>query len=259
MRRALAVLVGGIVTTALGSCSSLPFLSGGGGDEPAGEEPVAEQPVAAPETAAEEPADFEDPVVAVAPPPPPKLLIAATDPDARLKSLAAGRVDPFAPSEIPITVKIPDPPPPEPVADPNGGGPGGGPGGGSGTGPGPGPGSSPPDGPVAIPAPPVLGPLPDPFSLVDTSLARGIAVTGVVQVGQTAQAIVKAPGDPTSRYVSVGQRLANGAVLVKRIEVYGSEPVVILEQNGVEVTRFIGEPVEGPTEEGAPPPPDVAG
>ncbi|MGA1603560.1 MAG: hypothetical protein ACO4CG_14910, partial [Prochlorothrix sp.] len=82
-------------------------------------------------------------------------------------------------------------------------------------------------------------------SLVDTSLARAVFISGVVQVGQTAQAIVKSPESDSSRYVAAGQTLANGAVLVKRIEVYGSEPVVILEQNGVEVTRFIGEPAEG--------------
>lgn len=246
------------MTTALGSCSALPFLSGGG-EEPAGEEPVAEQPVADPGTAAEgaTEAAFEEPVVAQTPPPPPKLLIEATDPTARLQTLAAGRADPFAPSQIPITVNIPDPPPPEPAppGPDGGGGSGGGTSGGGTSGGGTGP-----DAPVGIPKPPTFAPFPDPFSLVDTSLARAIAVTGVVQVGQTAQAIVKSPDDPTSRYVSVGQRLAGGAVLVKRIEVYGSEPVVILEQNGVEVTRFIGEPAEGLPGEGdpaapVPPPP----
>jgi hypothetical protein len=38
----------------------------------------------------------------------------------------------------------------------------------------------------------------------------------------------------------VGDRIANGQVLVKRIDVRpGSDPVVVLEQNGVEVTRFV--------------------
>ncbi|NJM57625.1 MAG: hypothetical protein HC857_09585 [Synechococcales cyanobacterium RU_4_20] len=82
-------------------------------------------------------------------------------------------------------------------------------------------------------------PIPDP------ALARAVEVTGVIQIGSTYQAIVKAADEPTSRYVSVGQRLSNGRVLVKRIESNGSEPVVILEEGGVEVVRAVGAPVEG--------------
>jgi hypothetical protein len=66
-------------------------------------------------------------------------------------------------------------------------------------------------------------------------------VTGVAQVGNEMQAIVKAPNEPTSRYVRVGQRIANGQVLVKRIEMDGGvEPIVVLEENGVEVDRIVG-------------------
>lgn len=67
-----------------------------------------------------------------------------------------------------------------------------------------------------------------------------------MQIGSVYQAIVKAPNEPTARYVTVGQRLSNGRVLVKRIENQGSEPVVILEEDGVEVVRSIGAPVESP-------------
>lgn len=82
-------------------------------------------------------------------------------------------------------------------------------------------------------------PIPDP------ALARGVEVTGVVLVGTNYQAIVKAPNEPTSRYVSAGQRLSGGRVLVKRIENQGSEPVVVLEEDGVEVIRSVGAPPEG--------------
>ena len=58
------------------------------------------------------------------------------------------------------------------------------------------------------------------------------------------QAIVRSPLEPSSRYVSPGQRIANGQVLVKRIEVRGSEPVVVLEESGIEVVKFIGQPAE---------------
>ncbi|MBF2027600.1 MAG: hypothetical protein IGS48_12660 [Oscillatoriales cyanobacterium C42_A2020_001] len=75
-----------------------------------------------------------------------------------------------------------------------------------------------------------------------TDIAQAVEVTGVVVVGRTPQAIVVAPGDATSRYVSAGQRISGGKVLVKRIELGdGSEPIVILEENGVEVSRSVGE------------------
>ncbi len=81
-----------------------------------------------------------------------------------------------------------------------------------------------------------LPPLPEP------TLARAVEVSGVVVVGGVPQAIVKAPNEATSRYVRAGQRLSNGQILVKRIEVNGgSDPVVILEQNGIEVARAVGD------------------
>lgn len=84
------------------------------------------------------------------------------------------------------------------------------------------------------PAPPIAPPQPD--------LARGVVVMGIVEVGSAFQAIVQVPNEATSRYVSEGQRLSDGQVLVKRIEINsGSEPFVILEQNGIEVTRAVGE------------------
>ncbi len=71
-----------------------------------------------------------------------------------------------------------------------------------------------------------------------TSLASAIEVTGVVQVGGQVSAIVKESNDKTSRYVSTGEYLSKGAVLVKRIQIDSNkEPVVILEQNGVEVVK----------------------
>ena len=107
---------------------------------------------------------------------------------------------------------------------------------------------------------PVLPPPQDP------DLARSVAVMGVVQVGSEPLAIVKVPNEATSRYVRVGQRLSNGQVLVKRIEINdGSEPVVILEQYGIEVAKEVGEKPANSTQAAAPtggspdtPPPDSA-
>jgi hypothetical protein len=69
----------------------------------------------------------------------------------------------------------------------------------------------------------------------------------VVRIGNENYAIVQSPTDGTSQYVRPGQRLANGQVLVKRIEVQGGTPVVVLEQNGIEVSQPVGSPTpEGP-------------
>ena len=97
--------------------------------------------------------------------------------------------------------------------------------------------------PGVIPQPDLASVLPPP---PQPKLAQAVLVSGVVQVGNQPQAIIKVPSEPTSRYVKAGQRLASG-VVVKRIEMNeGSEPVVILEQYGIEVARMVGEvPMEG--------------
>ncbi|MBW4665463.1 MAG: hypothetical protein KME01_14920 [Chroococcus sp. CMT-3BRIN-NPC107] len=81
-----------------------------------------------------------------------------------------------------------------------------------------------------------------PPALPEPDLAKTVIVMGVVQIGEQTQAIVQVPSEATSRYVQVGQRLSNGQVLVKRIELNaGAEPLVILEQYGVEVSKAVGE------------------
>lgn len=112
--------------------------------------------------------------------------------------------------------------------------------------------------PPPIPQPPAL--VPELPKLPDPTLARQVEVKGVVQIGDEPQAIVQSPNEP-SRYVKEGQRISNGQVLVKRIEVNrGPTPVVVLEQYGQEVARQVGEqPAEAPAQAesstGALPPP----
>ncbi len=74
------------------------------------------------------------------------------------------------------------------------------------------------------------------------SISTGITVHGVVEVSNKLQAIVKLPNQTTYRYVSEGQRLLDGQVLVKKIEIYSdSEPLVVLEQNSIKLSRAVGE------------------
>ncbi|MGD1904106.1 MAG: hypothetical protein ACFB9N_17915 [Geitlerinemataceae cyanobacterium] len=76
-----------------------------------------------------------------------------------------------------------------------------------------------------------------------TELAETIEVLGVIQVGSEIQVLIRTPNSPTGRYVSVGDTVANGQVLVRRVERLqgGGEPVVILVQNGIEVARGVGD------------------
>ncbi len=90
---------------------------------------------------------------------------------------------------------------------------------------------------VPLPAvSPAAPPLDDPMPL-----ARSIEISGVVEIGGQTSVIVRVPNELSSRYVRVGERLGNGHVLVKRVDLETStEPVVILEQDGVEIVRTVG-------------------
>lgn len=73
------------------------------------------------------------------------------------------------------------------------------------------------------------------------AVASVIAVSGIVQVGTTPKAIIKAPNEDYSRYVQAGEYISNGQVLVKRIEMRGSAyPTVVFEEDGVEFARRVG-------------------
>lgn len=88
------------------------------------------------------------------------------------------------------------------------------------------------------PLPPVELPIAPPSP---TALAEEIEVTGILQVGTKWSVIVKEPGAHTSRYVSPGDYLENGKVLVKKIMAPTStEPVVVLQQAGKEIIKSIG-------------------
>jgi hypothetical protein len=64
----------------------------------------------------------------------------------------------------------------------------------------------------------------------------------MIDVAGKTQVIVKLPDESFSRYVEVGDRIANGKVLVKRVDGQNSlSPTVVLEEVGVEVSRKIGE------------------
>ena len=253
MRKLLLIATAGLIGVVATGCD---FLSG---DETTSEETVVESPVVV-SPAPQSPA-FSQPTVESKNTPKgilPPDLISSTDPNQRIQQIKGDRSDPFALLPTTPTVQVapgatPQTVVPAPATRTTTGGAGSA-GGAANT---PAGRQSSPNRSTASggsttrsrttartpakPAPksPITATSPKP----QPDLARAVQVTGVVQVGDKVYAIVNAPNEPTSRYVQAGQRLAGGQVLVRRIETNRAEPVVILEQNGVEVVRAVGEGV----------------
>jgi hypothetical protein len=152
-------------------------------------------------------------------------LIEPIDRKERLRELKAneGRNDPF--KELDAQVP-PLPPPPKPDSSPST--------------PQPSRPTPPTRGTITIKEP-IVSEVPPP---PDPAEAKAVKVSGVLQIGQEIVAIASVPGDrlPT-RTIRVGQKIADGKVLVKAIDTTGLTPTVILEQFGIEVRRGVGEVV----------------
>lgn len=166
-------------------------------------------------------------------------LLKPTDADQRLAQIAKGERDPFAASAVPPLIgkqirpssrasKPTTPSTTSPIKLPKLGD--------LPTVPVPaGIGTAPPSVPAAAPLPPA------PAAAPTGNLANAVQVTGVMNVKGKLVAIIEAPNEPTSRSVQVGDYLAGGQVKVKRIELGpGGDPIVILEQDGVEVMKSVG-------------------
>ncbi|WP_235107652.1 hypothetical protein [Acaryochloris sp. 'Moss Beach'] len=201
-----------------------------------GDEPEAEQ---ASETPTEQ--SFPDASPEIPSPPAAKVVLTRpTNPDERLRVVKSGRVDPFAeivpavvpenssprtvPSQgrPPSTVNVPKATVPA-TAPKASSAPSGKP-------------SSPSTKPSTTPGKIVLPTLPKP------EVAQGVKVTGVINLGGRPKAILKAPGENSTRTVGVGDRIANGQVLVKSINLSNpAAPVVVLEQSGMKVRVSVGQ------------------
>lgn len=267
-RNSFLLSLGGL----LAMLASVPFLGGfiaqraqqaGAPVEegvPAEEVPVESVPVPDEQVATQP--NFAEPLVPVAPQLSPIAradLIQSTDPNERLQQINNSRTDPFA--------VVPIPPPPQVIAPPSvpgGTSPGtatarttagGGGGARSPVAAAPGTAGTPTGGAGAAPGgsgagrpttPPALAPLP---RLPQPTLAEAVLVTGVMTIGNENFAVVETAAG--SQYVKAGQRVANGQVLVKRIDMRGSDPVVVLEENGIEVSRPVGGPAPSAEEPAA--------
>ena len=86
-----------------------------------------------------------------------------------------------------------------------------------------------------------------PEKIVEKPLqAMAVEISGVIEVAGRTQVIVKLPTESFSRYIEVGERVADGKVLIKRVEGQNSlSPTIVLEEVGVEVPRKIGDKPAG--------------
>ncbi len=251
MRRASWVAIAGILALGIGSCGGAPE------GDPNAASPIPVDPAAVPAATGVPVAPAGVPVAAApagVPVPSPGLppgsvppeLITSTNANERVQEVRRNRADPF--SLVPVSPVVVQAPQTQtaPLVAPQGQGvrvpqlpsnTSGRSGGSQGNGrlaPIP---TLVPNRSTTIAQRPFVAPPPQP------DVARAVQVLGVVQIGNTAHAIVQAPNEPTSRYVQVGQRLSNGQVLVKRIEMNrgAEEPVVVLEQYGIEVPTAVGQ------------------
>ncbi len=169
-------------------------------------------------------------------------LIPSTDPAARKQAIAKQRTDPFTGISIQPTITvIPEivtaVPVPTTITTPSGGanssrGRGGSTAGGAKK--------------TAL-RPPIVRPVqPPPPPPPNPAEAKGVLVSGIIQLGNIPLAVVQAPGERTERRVTTGARLSNGQVLVKAIDTNPDNPSVTLEQYGISVVRRLGEGIEKP-------------
>jgi autotransporter translocation and assembly factor TamB len=85
-----------------------------------------------------------------------------------------------------------------------------------------------------------------PMEVVDPTLAKNVMISGLYEANGQTKLIIQESEENTSRYVDIGEYIANGQVLVKSVDRNNlPTPLVILEESGVEVSKSIGEVPEG--------------
>lgn len=101
--------------------------------------------------------------------------------------------------------------------------------------------------PVVAIVPPRVGSkiLPNPidrFPVVRSVLANTIEITGVIDIGNRSQVIVKLPNEALSRYVEVGDLIPDTNVRVDRVDVQAdSTRIIVLEESGIQIYRKLND------------------
>lgn len=73
----------------------------------------------------------------------------------------------------------------------------------------------------------------------DTSAATAVRVTGFAEIGSNRYVILQSTEDKAPRYVLVGETIADGKVTLAQVNAEPDKVVVVLEQNGVQVSKEI--------------------
>jgi hypothetical protein len=149
-------------------------------------------------------------------------LIPPTNPDVRVRTSVRGRQDPFALVSLTPKIKVE----PKEVA------------------------KQPTSTPTRPTEEPNYRPREDSFTppveVFAPTLAKNVIISGLYEANGRTKLIVQESEESSSRYVDIGERIADGQVLVKSVNTnYSPTPLVTLEQSGVEVSKTIGEVPEG--------------
>lgn len=76
---------------------------------------------------------------------------------------------------------------------------------------------------------------------IQLSPVDGLEISGIVQLNGRVRVIIRdGGGNSPSRHVAVGERVAGGQVLIKRVDFAADEPVVVLEYASQEYLRSVG-------------------
>jgi hypothetical protein len=82
--------------------------------------------------------------------------------------------------------------------------------------------------------------------IYEPTVAKNVMISGLYEANGQTKLIIQESEENTSRYVDIGEYIANGQVLVKSVDKsHLPTPLVILEESGVEVSKSIGEVPEG--------------
>ena len=82
----------------------------------------------------------------------------------------------------------------------------------------------------------------DIYKIFDPTLAKSVEVMGLIQTSKGTAMFYRLPQQSNISIAQIGEKIIGGEVYVKRIELtQKANPIVVLEEDGIEVTRMIGE------------------
>jgi hypothetical protein len=89
----------------------------------------------------------------------------------------------------------------------------------------------------------------DIYKIFDPTLAKSVEVIGVVQTKNGTVMFYRSPKQSNISTAHVGEKILGGEVSIERIEIgRHANPIIVLKEDGIEVTRLIGEKTISPNQ-----------